>query len=255
MSELVSIITPTYNTEKFITETLKSVQNQTYQNWEMIIVDDCSKDKTVEIIHDYMENDHRVHLIQLNKNSGAGVARNAALKDAKGKYIAFLDSDDLWKPEKLSKQIMFMNAEKIPFTFSFYDCIDENGKSLNKRVEAPKKLTYNKLFFCNFVGNLTGIYDTAYFGKIAISSLRKRQDWVVWLTIVKKIKTAHPFPESLAYYRVRQDSVSASKIELLKHNYRVYRQFHQLNIILSLGCMIGFLFTQLIIKPQYIKKL
>jgi teichuronic acid biosynthesis glycosyltransferase TuaG len=253
MSELVSIITPTYNSAKYISEAIQSVQKQTYRNWEMIIVDDCSSDNTIAIVEQFMEDDHRIHLLKLNKNSGAGVARNSAITEAKGKYISFLDSDDLWKPEKLSKQIEFMKANNIPFTFSFYDCINEDGKSLNIRVEAPKKLSYIKLFFCNFVGNLTGIYDTDYFGKIAISFIRKRQDWMVWLSIVKKIKVAHPVPESLAYYRVRKDSISASKVKLLKHNYTVYRKFHRFNVVVSLVCMIGFLFTQLLVKPRLVK--
>ncbi|RXR20938.1 glycosyltransferase family 2 protein [Flavobacterium amnicola] len=253
MSELVSIITPTYNSAKYISEAIQSVQKQTYRNWEMLIVDDCSSDNTIAIVEQFMEDDHRIHLLKLNKNSGAGVARNSAITEAKGKYISFLDSDDLWKPEKLSKQIEFMKANNIPFTFSFYDCINEDGKSLNIRVEAPKKLSYIKLFFCNFVGNLTGIYDTDYFGKIAISSIRKRQDWMVWLSIVKKIKVAQPIPESLAYYRVRKDSISASKIKLLKHNYTVYRKFHRFNVLVSLACMMGFLFTQLLVKPRFVK--
>lgn len=255
MSPLVSIITPTYNSEKFISDAIQSVQKQTHPNWEMIIVDDCSKDKTVEIIQNFMEEDHRIHLIQLHKNSGAGMARNTALTEAKGRYIAFLDSDDVWKAEKLSKQIAFMQTQGLPFTFSFYEHIDEKGNPLNKRIEAPQKLRYRQLFFCNFVGNLTGIYDTDYFGKIAISSIRKRQDWIVWLTILKKIKTAQPVPESLALYRIREDSVSASKIALLKPNYIVYRKFHKRSVLASLLCMIAFLFTQILIKPRFIKKL
>ncbi len=125
MNELVSIITPTYNSEQFIAEAIKSVQNQSYSHWEIIIVDDCSKDKTVNIIQNFIDEDHRIYLIQLDKNSGAGVARNNAINNAKGRYIAFLDSDDLWKPDKLSKQIKFMQRHNIPFTFSFYDCINE----------------------------------------------------------------------------------------------------------------------------------
>jgi glycosyltransferase involved in cell wall biosynthesis len=255
MNSLVSIITPAYNSEKFISDAIQSVQKQTYLDWEMIIVDDCSKDKTVEIIQNFMEDDHRIHLIQFQKNSGAGIARNTALTAAKGRYIAFLDSDDIWKPEKLSKQIEFMQTHNLPFTFSYYDWMNEKGDLLNKRIEAPQILSYRQLFFCNFVGNLTGIYDTDYFGKIAISSIRKRQDWMVWLTILKKIKTAQPVPESLALYRIREDSVSASKIALLQPNYIVYRKFHKLNALLSLLCMIGFLFTQTVVKPRFIKKL
>jgi teichuronic acid biosynthesis glycosyltransferase TuaG len=252
---LVSIITPSFNSEKFIADTIQSVQNQTYQNWEMIIVDDCSTDNTTSIIEQFVINDNRIHFLQLEKNSGAGIAREMALSKASGDYISFLDADDLWKPLKLEKQLQFLKDNKIHFTFSFYDCIDEEGNSLNKHVEAPKILSYRQLFFCNYVGNLTGIYEVNYFGKIAISSTRKRQDWIVWLTILKKIKKAKPVPESLAFYRIRDNSLSASKVDLLKHNFAVYRTFHGFNYVSSLFIMVGFLFTQLLIKPRYIKKI
>lgn len=252
---LVSIITPSFNSDKFITETIQSVQNQTHKNWEMIIVDDCSTDDTVSIIEQFVINDNRIRFFQLEKNSGAGIARELALSKATGDYISFLDADDLWKPLKLEKQLQFLKENKTPFTFSFYDCIDEEGNALNKRVKAPKNLSYSQLFFCNYVGNLTGIYEVNYFGKIAISSTRKRQDWMVWLTILKKIRKAKPVPESLAFYRIRNNSLSASKIDLLKHNFAVYRTFHGFNYFTSLFIMIGFLFTQLLIKPLYIKKI
>ena len=253
--ELVSIITPSFNSEKFIAGTIQSVQNQTYQNWEMIIVDDCSTDKTVSIAEYIANNDNRITVYKLDKNSGTGIARNTGLEKASGKYIAFLDADDLWKPNKLEIQINFLRNNNLPFTFSFYDCINEQGIELNKRVEAPRNLAYRQLFFCNYVGNLTGIYDANYFGKIAISSIRKRQDWMLWLTILKKVKSAKPIPESLAFYRIRENSISASKVNLVKHNFAVYRRFHGYNLVLSLLCMTGFLFTQLLIKPRYIKNI
>lgn len=254
INSLVSVITPSFNSEKFIEKTILSVQNQTYLNWEMIIVDDCSNDNSVAIIEQYIVNDDRIKLLQLKKNSGTGIARNLAISEAKGDYIAFLDADDLWKPIKLERQLQFLKANNFHFTFSFYDCINEDGNLLDLRVEAPKSLSYFQLFFCNFVGNLTGIYDVNYFGKIAISSIRKRQDWMLWLSILKKIKTAKPVPESLAFYRIRDNSLSASKIDLLKHNFDVYRSYHQFNVLISLLIMIGFLVTQLLIKPLYIKK-
>ncbi len=252
---LVSIIIPTFNSEKFIAETIQSIQAQTYTNWEVIIVDDGSSDKTISVISEIALLDKRIQFFQLEKNSGAGITRNLALSKAIGRYIAFLDSDDLWKPTKLEKQIKFMTQNDLPFTFSFYDYIDEDGKPLNKRIEAPRNISYKQLFHCNYVGNLTGIYDVDCFGKIPIAQIRKRQDWILWLTILKKIKTAQPTPESLAFYRVRQNSISASKLDLLKHNFNVYRTFHGFNLVVSLVCMIGFLFTQLIIKPTYIKRL
>lgn len=255
MSEpLVSIITPAFNCEKFISKTIQSVLCQTYSNWEMIIVDDCSTDATRSIIDNFVATDKRIQLFTSFKNEGTGVARSRALKKAKGDYIAFLDADDLWKPEKLQKQIAFLLENKLPFTFSFYDCMDESGADLNKRIEAPKILSYRQLFFCNYVGNLTGIYSVAYFGKISIDTSRKRQDWTQWLTILKQINTAQPIPESLAYYRLREDSISASKLKLLKYNFAVYRKYHNYNVIKASWCMIGFLFAQLIIKPFYTKK-
>ncbi|CAN1549978.1 WcaA Glycosyltransferases involved in cell wall biogenesis [Flavobacteriaceae bacterium] len=252
---LVSIITPTFNSEKFIAETIQSVQSQTYENWEMIIVDDCSSDETFLIISNFSKNDNRIKIHQLKNNFGAGVARNEGVNLATGRFISFLDSDDLWKPSKLKKQVEFLISNNLPFTFSFYERINEDGKQLNKIVGCPKKLHYFQLFFCNFIGNLTGIYDVSYFGKINISSIRKRQDWIMWLSILKKTKIALPIPESLAYYRVRVNSISASKYDLIKHNFSVYRNYHKLNIVKSILCMIGFVFTQIIIKPFYIKNL
>jgi teichuronic acid biosynthesis glycosyltransferase TuaG len=254
MEELVSIITPSYNSEKHIAETIKSVQSQTFSNWEMIIVDDASKDNTESIVLKFIETDNRIKFHKLYKNSGAGVARNHALLSASGRYIAFLDSDDLWKSEKLEKQIEFLKVQNAAFTFSFYECINDDGIPLNKKIIAPQKLYYWQLFFCNFVGNLTGIYDTHFFGKIPISNQRKRQDWQVWLTILRKTKTANPLPESLAFYRIRQNSISSSKIQLLRYNYNVYSTFHGFNTVVSLCCMFGFLFMQLFIKPLYCRR-
>jgi glycosyltransferase involved in cell wall biosynthesis len=255
MNELVSIIIPTYNTEKFIGDTLQSVQNQTYQNWEMILVDDASTDRTVSVIEEFAKNDSRIKLFKLEKNSGNGFARNIAVEKTVGKYIAYLDADDLWFSNKLEKQIGFLKANNLHFTFSFYDCIDEEGNSLNRRVEAPINLTYDELFFCNYVGNLTAIYDADYFGKIILEATQKRQDWRLWLTILKQIQFTKPVPESLAFYRIRKDSISSSKFKLIKHNFGVYKEFHGFNFLFSVLLMVRFLFTQLIIKPQYIKKI
>lgn len=255
MNDLVSILTPTYNTEKFIRATIESVQNQTYQNWEMILVDDASTDNTVGIIEEFVKKDSRIKLFKLPENRGNGFARNAALEKATGKYIAYLDADDLWYPEKLEKQIQFLKANNLYFTFSFYDSIDEVGNDLNRRVESPNPLTYKQLFFCNYVGNLTAIYDAEYFGKIKLESSEKRQDWRIWLKILKQLKTVKAVPESLAFYRIRKDSISSSKFKLIKHNFGVYRDFHKFNFVFSVLLMMRFLFTQLIIKPKYIKKI
>ncbi|MDI1254752.1 MAG: glycosyltransferase family 2 protein [Flavobacterium sp.] len=252
---LVSVITPAFNSEKFIAETIRSVQNQTFPDWELLIVDDCSSDKTVAIVAAFAENDPRIQLIQLQKNSGTGIARNTAVAKASGKYIAFLDADDLWKPEKLEKQIGFIKTHRLPFTFSFYDVMDEAGIPLNATIEAPWKLTYKQLFFCNYVGNLTAIYDTEFLGKVNINAARKRQDWMLWLTILKRIKIAQPVRESLAIYRIRKNSISASKWDLIQYNFAIYRNFHRLNYVAAIGCMSWFLVTQIFIKPRYKKKI
>ena len=255
MQSLVSIITPTFNSAGFIAETVISVKNQTHQNWEMIIVDDCSDDNTFEIIKSFAILDSRIKIFRLQKNSGTGIARDFALSKCAGTFIAFLDADDLWKPKKLETQLDFMQKNKLSFTFSFYECIDEKGVNLKNMHTSPRNLTYRQLFFCNFIGNLTAIYNADFFNKISISPTRKRQDWMLWLNILKQIKSAKPVPESLAFYRIRQNSVSASKTNLLKHNFNVYRKFHGFSVIKSYFCMIGFLFTQFFVKPFFVRHL
>ena len=251
MNALVSIITPAFNSEKYISETINSVLNQTYKNWELLIVDDCSTDKTFEIAKNFSLNDNRVKAYQLKYNTGPGFARNFATKIVKGNYIAFLDADDLWKPEKLEKQLAFLQKNNLPFTFSFYDLIDENGKSLAITQTSPKEINYKQLFFCNWIGNLTGIYSVDYFGELEISYFKKRQDWLLYLDILKQIKTAKPTPESLAFYRVRRKSLSSNKLKLLKDNFNVYYIHHEQNLFFAAFNLLLFLFVQLFVKPQY----
>jgi glycosyltransferase involved in cell wall biosynthesis len=251
MNALVSIITPSFNSAKFIAETIQSVQNQTYQNWEMIIVDDGSSDETVTIIKKIVINESRIKLIELDKNNGSGFARDKALEHANGNYIAFLDSDDLWKPNKLEKQLQFMKEFKLPLTFSFYELIDEESLPLNKVITTPNNITYNKLYYCNWVGNLTGIYSVDFFGKVPISFVKKRQDWMLWLTLVKKTGKIIPMPENLASYRIRKDSISASKWRLIKYNFMVYKNYHKQNTFKAFIDLLHFFFNQLIVKPKY----
>ena len=251
MKALVSIITPAYNSAKFIAETIQSVQNQTYENWEMLIVDDGSTDKTEAIVLSFVNKDKRIQFHKLKQNSGAGVARNTAIEKVNGNYIAFLDSDDLWKPEKLQKQLLFMEANNLHLTFSFYDQINEEGNLLNKTITSPSIISYRMLFYCNWIGNLTGIYSVDYFGKIPISNIKKRQDWILWLTLIKKTKKAIPVRESLAYYRVRKDSISGSKLKLINYNYQVYNVFHKNNKIVAFFNLIVFLMHRLLIKPFF----
>jgi hypothetical protein len=232
MKELVSIITPLYNSEKLISETIESVLAQTYKNWEMIIVDDCSTDNGVNIVNKYQKNDDRIKLIKLSKNSGAAVARNTAIKNADGRYIAFLDSDDLWYPKKLEKQIEFMKQNNYFFTYTNYQKMSESGELINEIVKSPRKLVYKKALHTNYIGCLTAIYDKKKLGKVYMPEIRKRQDYGLWLKILKQVD-GYGLNKNLAYYRVRENSVSSNKLNLIKYNWQLYRDIEKLSIFRS----------------------
>ncbi|ACM93540.1 teichuronic acid biosynthesis [Nautilia profundicola AmH] len=233
MHDLVSIITPSYNSEKFISKTIVSVLNQTYRNLEMIIVDDCSPDNSNEIIEEYIKKDKRIKLIKLDKNSGPAVARNTAIKEAKGRYIAFLDADDLWIPEKLERQINFMKENDLSFTYSAYDLIDENDNNIGDFIP-PKEIDYKSLLKTNPIGCLTAIYDAKKLGKIYMPNILKRQDYGLWLKILKQIESTKGMQEKLAIYRIRKNSVSSNKLKAAKYQWKIYREVEKLNIFQSI---------------------
>jgi len=228
----VSIITPLYNSENFISKTIESVLAQSYENWEMLIIDDCSNDNGVKIVKKYQENNDNIKLVQLSKNSGAAVARNEGIKLAKGRYIAFLDSDDLWHPEKLKKQISFMKKSDHAFTYTNYQKMSNSGNLTDVIVKSPPRLNYKKALHTNYIGCLTAIYDTEKLGKLYMPKIRKRQDYGLWLKILKKVD-GHGLNENLAYYRVRDNSVSANKFKLIKYNWRLYRDIENLSMLKS----------------------
>ncbi|CAH8282811.1 hypothetical protein EV196_101661 [Mariniflexile fucanivorans] len=253
MKPLVSIITPLFNSEAFISETINSVINQTYKNWELLLIDDCSTDKTIEIAHQFVLKFPNIKLIKNDKNLGAAITRNKGIEASQGTYIAFLDGDDVWKPEKLEKQIAYMQAENCDVCFSGYEQIDEAGKPLNKLIKALPELTYQKYLKSNYIGNLTGIYNATVLGKIKAPDLRKRQDWLLWLAAIKKSgKPAKSIEESLAYYRVRKNSMSANKLNLLKYNYLVYRKGLGFSTIKSVYYMLIFLNEHFFVKSKLI---
>ena len=185
MNELVSIIMPSYNTAKFISETIESVSAQTYPNWELIIVDDCSTDDTDAVVRPYLV-DNRIRYIKNEKNSGAAVSRNRALREAKGKWVAFLDSDDLWLPEKLEKQIEFMEKNDYHFSYTNYIEIDEESKTNGKRVTGPKKITKYGMYNYCWMGCLTVMYDAETIGLIQIADIKKNNYYAMWLKVCKK---------------------------------------------------------------------
>ncbi|AST93383.1 MULTISPECIES: glycosyltransferase family 2 protein [Sutcliffiella] len=237
---LISIVTPAYNSEAYIKDAIDSVLKQTYVNWEMIIVDDCSKDKTVEMVRQY--SDPRIKLVQLSKNSGPAVARNTAMENARGRYLAFLDSDDQWLPEKLEKQLLHMQENDIAFSFTKYMKVDEDGKDIGTIVEAPDTLSYKRLLKDNVIGCLTVMVDKEKVGNLKMENIRTRQDWVLWLTILKKGFQAHGLQEVLAKYRERPNSVSSNKLKMAKQNWKVYREIEGFGLVKSIIIFIIHLF-------------
>lgn len=231
--ELVSIITPTYNCGKFIAETIESVQAQSYQNWEMIIVDDCSTDNTKEIVKKYAEVDSRVQYRKLKKNSGAAIARTAAMKLAQGEYMAFLDSDDLWYPNKLEKQMAFMKEHGYAFTCTMYEQIGEQSEPLAKVIKVIPKTDYNRLLLDCPVGNSTVMYNVRKMGKFKVPDIKKRNDDALWLQMLKKEKYIYGMNEVLMKYRVRQNSISSNKLKLIKYHWQLYREIEHLSVVRS----------------------
>ncbi|AWH73720.1 glycosyl transferase [Dokdonia sp. Dokd-P16] len=252
---LVSIITPLYNAARFIAQTIASVQAQTYQNWEQIIVDDCSTDDSVQIVKALAALDDRIKLITLSRNSGAAHSRNVATEAAQGKFIAFLDSDDLWHAEKLEKQIAFMQETGCDVSYTSYVHIDEGGKPLGKRIVALPELAYKKQHSNNYVGNLTGIYKTAAIGKISAPAVRKRQDWALWLEAIRKSKKpALGLQEDLAFYRVSEGSMSSNKLNLIKYNYQFYKTCLGYSHTLSALYLLRFFWEYFVMRPKWIQR-
>jgi teichuronic acid biosynthesis glycosyltransferase TuaG len=233
MSKLVSIITPTFNCGKYIAETIESVINQTYENWEMIIVDDYSNDNTKDVVKKYSNQDKRIKYYLLEENSGAAVARTKAMELASGSYMAFLDSDDLWPEDKLEKQIFFMEKNNYYFTCTAYRQIDESGASLNKIIKSKVKTNYNGVLLNCPIGNSTVMYNVQELGKFTVPNIRKRNDDALWLKILKKEKYIYGMPDILMNYRVRSNSISSNKFDLVKYHWYLYRNIEKLTIFRS----------------------
>ena len=237
MKPLVSVITPIYNGEDTIAKTIESVLNQTLGDLEMIIVDDLSQDNTEQIVRDYQKKDKRIKYFKLKEKGGAAAARNYALRKAVGRYIAFLDGDDLWYEEKLEKQINFMKNKDILFSYTDYEYIDENNKKLNIYRKSPRKMSYFRMLIGDSIGCLTVIYDQKKIGKINIPNIKKRNDYALWCVILKKIKKGYKYNEILSMYRKNTDSNSLSsgkKYKLLKYHYQMHRKVNNLGVILSI---------------------
>ena len=251
---MVSIITPVYNCEEFLEECIQSVLNQTLKDWELILVDDCSTDSSSIIINKYVALDSRIKLYSLNKNVGAGIARNKGIEISRERFIAFLDSDDYWHRNKLKLQIEYMIQENIDFSYTNFFELDKEDK-VSKIILTPKSVNSFSLLFNNYIKTLTAIYDTKRIGKTYMPNYRKRQDWGLWFNLLYKTNKAYRFTEPLAYYRTSNTSLSKNKLKLVKENFNFYRFSLQKNILESLIMIILFFVVHFTFKMFFFKKI
>lgn len=247
---LVSVIMPTHNGEKFLEDSIRSVLSQTYSNLELLITDDCSTNpETLKILKYFQKQDNRVNIVFLKKNMGPGHARNKSIERARGRYIAFCDSDDRWFPEKLEKQLKFMSEKDCALCCSSYIVCNENNENIGIRIP-PARISFKMMKRDNKVGCLTAIYDTRKLGgKFYMPTIRKRQDWALFISITQKCHLAYGMVEPLAYYRSRSNSVSSNKLSLVKYNVAVYHD------ILHFSWLKSYLFFIFFFLPTYFYKL
>ena len=243
MSALVSIITPSYNSSRFINECVNSVLGQTYTNWELIIVDDASNDNSRELISNIAARDNRIKFVFLTKNIGVAGSRNIALEKSKGRYIAFLDSDDVWKKEKLTMQIHFMQSHDVSFSFSSYEPMSENGIEIFKEIKAPFKIDYNTLLKNTIIGCLTVVLDKDKIGDFKVPNLKTSQDLALWLSIMKDGVIAYGIKQSLAYYRIVGKSNTSNKFKVFVGIWKVYRNEEGLGYMKSIWCFLNYAFN------------
>ena len=231
--EKVSIIVPMYNAEKFIEKTIESVLAQTYQNWEMLIMNDVSTDNSLAIVSLYAKKDERIKIVNTEKNVGVVKGRNFLIDLASGKYIAFLDADDYWHNEKLEKQIKFMKEKNASISCTEYTRVKENEEKIND-VIIKEEISYNDMLKNNYLGCLTVIYDAEKIGKRYFKELEKNEDYVLWLEIVKDVNTIYGLKENLAYYRVLDNSRSSNKVKTAKVRWEIYRKIEKLSLLKSI---------------------
>jgi teichuronic acid biosynthesis glycosyltransferase TuaG len=232
---MVSIVTPSYNCSKYIAKTIESVTRQSYQNWEMIIVDDCSIDNSVEVIERIVGDNPKIRLIKLEHNVGSAQSRNAALEVTSGRFIAFLDSDDIWYTDKLEKQVEFMLKRKAPISFTSYELIDENGASKNHIIHSVEKITQIDYLKNTIIGFSTSMIDIEMVGdNFRMRDIRTRQDASLWITLLGKGFIAQGIDEVLMKYRVHSQSISANKVKAAKQVWNLYFNLHRLGLLKSM---------------------
>ena len=232
---LVSIITPSWNVERFIEETVASVQAQTFGDWELLIADDCSTDRTPVIVAEIGARDPRVKLIRMPKNGGPALARQAAIDNAEGRYLAFLDSDDLWLPTKLEHQLAFARNTHAALSYTAFRRIDEANTMAGRLIEVPAELSYDQLLKNTSIATLTALVDREISGPVAMTN-EGYDDFCLWLSILRRGHIAHGLNEDLARYRVRGSSVSSRPMRSAKWVWNVYRNVERLPLLKSAWC-------------------
>ena len=248
MNTKVSIITPVYNSEKYLNQCIQSVLSQTYQNWELIFVDDCSTDNSANLIKVFVNKDKRIKYVKLSENSGAGVARNKGIEASSGKYLAFLDSDDFWHEEKLNKQVFYLKSNKDSIVYSQYYIVVGDSNIPTYKIKSPKAISYKQMLRNDYIGFLTFMYDVEKIGKIFMPEIRRRQDWAYKLKVLKVGHQANGIQEPLAYYRIGNSSLSSNKFKLIKYNFRIYNKELNFSLLKSMYFMIVFIFNYFIYK-------
>jgi len=228
----VSIVTPLYNSCDFLEKTISSIQAQTYENWELIIIDDCSSDNSYELARLIAKKDSRISVYRLANNSGPAIARNFGIERASSRFISFLDSDDQWYEEKLERQLDFMRVMKAPLSYTAYDVATDSGEYL-RTVGVPKSVSYESLLKTCVIGCLTATYDSGALGKVYMPLIRKRQDFGLWLKILKVIECGYGLNVPLARYTLRESSVSSNKSVAAQYTWKLYREVEGLNIFQS----------------------
>ena len=232
---LVSIITPSWNVERFIGETLASVQAQTFTDWEFLIADDCSTDRTPALIEEAAARDPRIKLIRQAKNGGPALARQASIDQASGRFLAFLDSDDLWLPTKLERQIAFAKEKRAAISYTAFRRIDEAGTVTGRLITVPEQLNYEQLLKNTSIATLTAMVDREVSGPVAMKN-EPYDDFCLWLSILKDGHVAHGLNEDLARYRVRGVSVSSRRARSAGWVWHIYRNVEQLSLVKSAWC-------------------
>lgn len=254
MNDLVSVIMPSYNTARYIVQSIESIIAQTYSNWELIIVDDCSTDNTDEVVKKYL-GDERIKYFKNEKNSGAAVSRNKALMEAKGRWIAFLDSDDLWLPKKLEKQLNFMKCNDYHFSYTNYSEIDESGQKNGVTVSGPRKISKSGFYNYCWPGCLTVMYDADVVGLIQISDIKKNNDYAMWLKVCKKADCYLLNEELSLYRRGRKGSISNHETKkLIIWHYKLFREAENRGKIISVICTVRNLIFGVYKKIKYVRQ-